>query len=90
MNGELVLPRGGWCLSPDPENKVEVSPGVPLAKHHLVVDRPLADALGSLFIGSSVLDLGAGIGQYEFYWQQKQVKEAGGETAVQLAYFCPK
>jgi len=72
-NGDIVLPHGGWCLSPDPANTFEIAPGVPMAKHHLAADAPLADALAHLFVASSVLDLGAGIGQYEFYWQQKKL-----------------
>ena len=58
-----VSGSGGWCLAVD-TTAPELAPGRPMAQHHVVGDSGLALAFSELLEGHSLLDLGAGIGQY--------------------------
>jgi len=63
----IVTATGGWCLFPQTE-KILLTPDIPLAIHHVAADAGLAPFLATLFGESQILDMGAGIGQYEIYW----------------------
>ncbi len=68
-----VLETGGWCLFPDLKSE-KLDPGVPFETfhvpfHHVPADDGLAPYLQEFFGQSRVLDLGAGVGQYEIYWK---------------------
>ena len=78
--GEEVSNSGSWCLLQD--EKKEVAPGFPLAKNHVPADAGLASLFQTLFSNYSVLDMGAGIGQYGHYYRQNAVKGAVKYTGV--------
>lgn len=60
-----VSDRGGWCLQASGE---DFAPGRPLAQFHVPADPGVAAQLLVILNGSSVLDLGAGLGQYGAAW----------------------
>lgn len=63
--------HGGWCLRPDPAHgpDVEQRLGFRLALYHLDADHTLVPHLAALFADQSVLDMGAGVGQYGHRFQ---------------------
>lgn len=73
-NGDLVSPKvdesGGWCLEisqqfiPLPDGTQYMLP-----KEHLPADPGLVNKLGDLLQHNSVLDVGAGVGQYGRYFK---------------------
>lgn len=69
-----VSERGGWCLK---KGRGSIAPGRPMARHHQVADSGIADTIYEI-VGSnnSLIDLGAGIGQYQIYFmtQEKHFK----------------
>eukprot|EP01031_Cornospumella_fuschlensis_P031929 gene31929-38603_t len=63
-----IAVEGGWCLIPHPSGEM-VAPGRPLANRHYVADGGLAKVLAQIIPdGSSVIDIGAGIGQYQVWF----------------------
>jgi hypothetical protein len=64
-----VGPTGGYCLN---ETQLEIG-------GNNGISFPLADRLLSEFGGATVLDLGAGAGQYALYWAQKRRERAEEE-----------
>lgn len=70
--GLAVSPTGGWCLRGAP-NALTMPNGIAIPQQHLPADPGLAQFLGRFFDGKRVLDMGAGVGQYEAWWKNANV-----------------
>jgi len=86
-DGNEVAHTGAWCLLPDGDK--EIAPGYPLAINHLPVDTGLALFFLKLFKDRSILDLGAGIGQYGHFFLAANgtVKYTGVDGALNVVAF---
>lgn len=62
-----VLPNGAWCLLSHAPKRF-YAPGRELSREHLAVDAAVAKGMRHLARGHSVVDLGAGLGQYGDYF----------------------
>jgi hypothetical protein len=71
--------NGGWCLTDQAETKACCDASPPCAKcrwgyflpwPHTEADGGLAASLAKFFAGQSVIDLGAGVGQYGQYFRE--------------------
>lgn len=71
--GASVSVTGAWCLAPDPNARWPADAGRP-AKNHVPADRGVGAGLVKYLGGSnhSLLDIGAGIGQYGRYLQSQK------------------
>ncbi len=67
-----VGPTGGFCL----DNTTRTTGG------NDVLSTALADKLFTVFSGRTVLDLGAGVGQYEQYWEELAAAAAAGTAGA--------
>jgi hypothetical protein len=67
-----ALPTGGWCLE-ESFGGDRLTPLQPMAREHVPADPGISAVLAELFAHSSVLDLGAGIGQYSVWFRNHSV-----------------
>lgn len=75
---DAVMVTGAWCLFVNERGEM-IDPGPPFKAftcpmHHVPADAGLAPFLQTFFGTASVLDIGAGVGQYEAYWRQHNAK----------------
>jgi 2-polyprenyl-3-methyl-5-hydroxy-6-metoxy-1,4-benzoquinol methylase len=89
-NQNSVTPTGAWCLIPD-GNK-EVAPGFPMALHHVAADSGIALYLIDSFFqrGSTLLDIGCGIGQYGHFFTARnpgKIQWTGYDGALNVEDF---
>lgn len=80
-----ILTTGAWCLYPDMARPSHISTVTsipegkyPIAKHHVRADEGIARALFLLFQNLTVLDMGAGIGQYGIRFAELAALEGSG------------
>jgi len=71
-----VTDTGGWCLVAN-THEPELAPGRPMSLHHVTADAGVAAFLTEFFHGQSVLDIGAGIGQYQVWFDNHGAKLTG-------------
>eukprot|EP00047_Mylnosiga_fluctuans_P008499 m.7595 g.7595 ORF g.7595 m.7595 type:complete len:282 (-) comp2205_c0_seq1:20-865(-) len=68
-----VAVSGGWCLEPDPSGE-HIAPGRPLALHHVPADAGIAATIARIVrADETLLDIGAGIGQYQVWFWRNDV-----------------
>eukprot|EP00455_Lapot_gusevi_P000335 TRINITY_DN10156_c0_g1_i2.p1 TRINITY_DN10156_c0_g1~~TRINITY_DN10156_c0_g1_i2.p1 ORF type:complete len:274 (-),score=30.46 TRINITY_DN10156_c0_g1_i2:323-1144(-) len=67
--GQEISADGAWCLRPSEE----VWRGHVIPQYHYPPDEYLAAFLGALFFNQSVVDIGAGVGQYGWYFEMQQL-----------------
>ena len=87
-SGNTVLTTGAWCLFPDPSGAL-LEPGRPLASHHVFADEGLAHYISQTLGAASLLDLGAGIGQYGVWLKNNNasVSWTGFDGAINVEEF---